>query len=102
MTKHHCDGLTVDVKSIRLKSKYNQQKFWARIGVTQSAGSRYESGLDMPLPVQKLFKVVHVNKINIEALNADDLLVISYLRAKKSAALKKLRSDAAAWAISCI
>ena len=35
----------------------NQQEFWGRIGVTQSGGSRYESGRNMPKPVQELLRV---------------------------------------------
>lgn len=29
----------------------NQTLFWSRFGVTQSGGSRYESGRELPLPV---------------------------------------------------
>jgi hypothetical protein len=32
----------------------NQAEFWGRIGVTQSGGSRYESGRDMPQQVTLL------------------------------------------------
>lgn len=32
----------------------NQSDFWSRIKVTQSGGSRYESGRQLPLPVQLL------------------------------------------------
>ncbi len=32
----------------------NQHDFWSRIGVTQSGGSRYESGRRIPRPVQIL------------------------------------------------
>ena len=31
-------------KVIRVKAGLNQSQFWSRIGVTQSGGSRYESG----------------------------------------------------------
>jgi hypothetical protein len=32
----------------------NQLAFWSRFGVTQSGGSRYESGRDIPLPTAML------------------------------------------------
>lgn len=43
-----------DAKAIRLKLTLNQTEFWSRINVTQSAGSRYESGRDLPRPVMLL------------------------------------------------
>ncbi len=37
-------------RDIRRRLHMNQQEFWSRIGVTQSGGSRYESGRTMPKP----------------------------------------------------
>ena len=41
-------------REIRRKLGLNQQEFWSRIGVTQSGGSRYESGRKIPRPVLAL------------------------------------------------
>ena len=38
-------------REIRRKLGLNQQQFWSTLGVTQSGGSRYESGRNMPKPV---------------------------------------------------
>ena len=35
-------------REIRRRLRLNQHQFWSRIGVTQSGGSRYESGRRMP------------------------------------------------------
>ncbi len=35
----------------RMKEGLNQQDFWKRYGVTQSGGSRYESGRNIPKPL---------------------------------------------------
>ena len=35
---------SMDIPAIRQKLGLNQQQFWARLGVTQSGGSRYENG----------------------------------------------------------
>ena len=40
--------------SYRVACAQNQTTFWRRFGCTQSAGSRYESGRDLPEPVQLL------------------------------------------------
>lgn len=37
----------------------NQQQFWRRIFVTQSAGSRYESGRSIPKPIQLLLRLTY-------------------------------------------
>ena len=44
-----------DLKVYRTKLGMIQAPFWNRFGVTQSGGSRYESGRDMPEPLKMLF-----------------------------------------------
>lgn len=38
-----------------------QAEFWNWLGVTQSGGSRYESGRNMPLPVKKLAFLLYLS-----------------------------------------
>lgn len=45
----------MDIKKIRENMGLNQSAFWNPIGVTQSGGSRYESGRSMPPLVQYRF-----------------------------------------------
>ncbi|SMC28181.1 Transcriptional regulator, contains XRE-family HTH domain [Andreprevotia lacus DSM 23236] len=71
---------TVNPREIRLKLGMNQQEFWGRIGVTQSGGSRYESGRAMPKPVQELLRVVHVERIDLAQIGKDDVAVLRYLK----------------------
>jgi hypothetical protein len=40
--------------AFRKKKKESQRRFWARFGVTQSRGSRFESGAEIPAPVSIL------------------------------------------------
>jgi DNA-binding transcriptional regulator YiaG len=42
------------VVEIRRHACLNQSAFWSRFGVTQSGGSRYESGRSMPRPTSML------------------------------------------------
>ena len=49
----------MDVKQLRNKLKLNQTEFWARVGVTQSGGSRYESGRNVPRAVQTLITIAY-------------------------------------------
>lgn len=45
--------------AVRTKLKLNQSDFWRRIGVTQSGGSRYETGRNPGKPVQMLFALTY-------------------------------------------
>jgi predicted transcriptional regulator len=53
---------SVKAKEMRSKSGQNQSDFWKPLGVTQSGGSRYESGRGIPRPVQFLLMLKHGNK----------------------------------------
>ena len=45
--------------SMRQKAGTNQTQFWQRVGIGQSAGSRYESGRNIPRPVQMLLRIAY-------------------------------------------
>lgn len=86
----------VDAREIRRKLGMNQQQFWSMLGVTQSGGSRYESGRNMPRPVQQLLRLVHVEQIDIQKIKRDDYEVVEYLRSAKPSLFKELKKDAKA------
>lgn len=46
-----------EVLELRRKLGLNQRDFWAPFQTTQSGGSRYESGREIPAPVQVLLNV---------------------------------------------
>lgn len=59
---------TAPVKKTKLISNYrltrqklnlNQAEFWSRLGVTQSGGSRYESGRNVPKPTQTVIDLAY-------------------------------------------
>ena len=60
----------IDAREIRRKLGMNQQQFWSTLGVTQSGGSRYESGRNMPKPVRELLRLVTSNKSTSRASSA--------------------------------
>jgi transcriptional regulator with XRE-family HTH domain len=45
-----------DPSELRRSAGLNQTEFWKRFGVTQSGGSRYESGRSMPTPLKVLMQ----------------------------------------------
>lgn len=49
-----------EVLTMRDKAGTNQTQFWAKVGVTQSGGSRYETGhCSIPEPVAILLDLVY-------------------------------------------
>lgn len=86
----------VEARDIRRKLGMNQQQFWSQLGVTQSGGSRYESGRNMPRPVQQLLRLVHVEQIDIQKIKREDYEVVEYLRAAKPTLFKDLKKEAKA------
>lgn len=53
-----------DLKKYRIGKRESQEKFWGRFGVTQSSGSRFETGLAIPAPVALLLKLYVNGKLN--------------------------------------
>ncbi len=51
------------IVAARQKAGINQSTFWSRYGVTQSGGSRYESGRNMPKPLRMLIALHRAGKI---------------------------------------
>ena len=83
-----------DAREIRRKLGLNQQQFWSALGVTQSGGSRYESGRNMPKPVRELLRLVHVEQIDIKSIKRDDWEVVEYLKANEPELFKSLKKSA--------
>ena len=81
-------------REIRLRLNLNQQEFWGQIGVTQSGGSRYESGRNMPKPVRELLRLVHVDRIDLKKINRGDVALISYLKSAQPALYRRLKAQA--------
>lgn len=44
---------------IRKRLGLSQTEFWGRVGISQTAGSRYEGGRNVPEPVAKLISLAY-------------------------------------------
>ncbi|MEW5889156.1 MAG: helix-turn-helix domain-containing protein [Pseudomonadota bacterium] len=84
----------LDVREIRRKLGLNQQQFWSKLGVTQSGGSRYESGRSMPKPVQQLLRLVYLESIDIGKIRREDWEVVEYLKSTDAGLYKELKKAA--------
>ena len=87
-------SFNIDPREVRQKLGLNQQEFWTKIGVTQSGGSRYESGRTMPKPVRELLRLVHIEKIDLSRVKKEDFDVIEYLKNEQRDLYRNLRKAA--------
>jgi len=78
-------------REIRRRLGLNQQEFWTQIGVTQSGGSRYESGRNMPKPVRELLRLVHVEQLDLSRVKKEDFEVIDFLKNKHPDLYKSIK-----------
>ena len=81
-------------RDIRKKLGLNQMDFWSEIGVTQSGGSRYESGRSMSKPVRELLRLVYVEHVPLASANGADLRIAALLREQKPDLYEQLRTQA--------
>jgi transcriptional regulator with XRE-family HTH domain len=83
-----------DPRGLRKQLRMNQSEFWSRIGVTQSGGSRYESGRSLPKPVRELLRLVYLRGVPLEIANGADLRIAALLKKQKPALYHELRKSA--------
>lgn len=70
---HRIAADPLDQKSLReyrIARLENQTRFWSRFGVTQSRGSRFELGMEIPAPVTILLKLYLNGVIDDEDLSS--------------------------------
>lgn len=60
-------------RNLRKRLGLTQTEFWARVGVTQSGGSRYEAGRWMPVQIAWALQIAYGTEQQSEA-------VVSWLR----------------------
>jgi hypothetical protein len=72
--------LTMPPKALRLQLGLTQSEFWSPVGISQSGGSRYESGRKLPAATSALLHLVHIEGLVINQLKGDDFRVGQHLR----------------------
>lgn len=67
------------IQEVRKSSGFNQTDYWKRFGVTQSGGSRYETGRAIPMPTAMMLWLRDSGRINDQDL-ADALKAVKSSR----------------------
>lgn len=57
-----------DLVAMRKARNENQSEFWQRFGCTQSGGSRYEAGRDLPRPTAMLITLYELGIVTDDDL----------------------------------
>ena len=78
-------------RNLRQRLGLNQQQFWSAVGVTQSGGSRYESGRGMPRPVTELVRLVHIEGIDLARARGEHFVVANHLRSTNPALYSRIK-----------
>jgi transcriptional regulator with XRE-family HTH domain len=61
-------NINVEIRRLRLEKGLSQTDFWKRVFVTQSGGSRYESGENIPKQIQALVTLAYADEAEAVAL----------------------------------
>jgi len=80
----------LNLRKLRRNLGLNQHAFWSAVGVTQSGGSRYETGRSMSNPVRELVRLVHLEGINLNKVRGDHCLAGAELQRANPSLYKKL------------
>lgn len=67
-------------KELRIQLGLTQADFWSPVGVSQSGGSRYESGRKLPASISALLHLVHIEGVDLSQVCGDDYRVGKRLR----------------------
>ena len=73
-------ALKTTPKELRALLGLTQSDFWSPVGVSQSGGSRYESGRKLPAAISTLLHLIHIERIDLSLLKGDDHRVGRHLR----------------------
>ncbi len=86
-------GKTFKPRHLRQRLGLNQHEFWSAVGVTQSGGSRYETGRSMPKPVFELVRLVHIEGIDLTRARGEDFMIANRLRSANPALYRRLMRE---------
>jgi len=89
-------ALSQPPKELRNKLGLTQGEFWAPVGVSQSGGSRYETGRKLPASISTLLHLVHIEGIDLSKLKGAHALVGRYLSETDTKAFEQLLKAAQA------
>jgi hypothetical protein len=61
------------------------------VGITQTGGSRYESGRSMPKPVKELVRLIYVEEVDLAKVKRIDLEITRMLKEQHPEIYKSIK-----------
>lgn len=75
------EQLKINPRDLRLSLGLNQSEFWEKLGITQSGGSRYESGeRRIPLSLSQIIQIIYVEHIDLNDVSRDTIEICKFLK----------------------
>ncbi|SFI30804.1 DNA-binding transcriptional regulator [Nitrosomonas sp. Nm34] len=82
-----------NLRELRLKFGLSQKEFWNAVGITQTGGSRYESGRSMPKPVRELVRLIYVEEVDLAKVKRIDLKITRMLKEQHPEIYKSIKDS---------
>ena len=82
-----------DLVELRRRHGLSQSKFWSKVGVTQSGGSRFENGRRPPRSVEILLDLIYVRNIELAKLKQIDQSIVGHVEKNYPDLYKSLLKD---------
>ena len=89
-TKTRSTKTRVDPRTLRRSLGLKQETFWAALGTTQSGGSRYETGRQMPPSVAMLLDAIYLKGIDLKQLQVRDMSILAFMKTQHPDLYKSL------------
>jgi transcriptional regulator with XRE-family HTH domain len=75
------EKIKVNPKDLRIANDLTQQEFWEKVGITQSGGSRYETGdRTIPNSLAQILRLTYIEHVNLEDVSRDSVEVAKLLK----------------------
>lgn len=71
----------MNLSELRQRTGLSQTAFWGRLGLTQSAGSRYENGRRMPRTTAEMLRLVYIERVDLSMVDRELVAIIEALQA---------------------
>ncbi|AKH37354.1 MULTISPECIES: helix-turn-helix domain-containing protein [Nitrosomonas] len=82
-----------NLRELRLKFGLSQTEFWSAVGITQTGGSKYESGKSMPKPVRELVRLIYVEEVDLAKAKRIDLEIVRMLKEQHPEIYKSIKDS---------
>lgn len=79
--EYKMEKTSINPKNLRIANDLNQIEFWEKVGITQSGGSRYESGdRRMPPSLAEILRLTYIEHVDLKDVTRDSIDIAKLLK----------------------